>query len=831
MLIRILGRTDSEIRAEAGRNGLRLPPEEWRDLAGRLGRDPTLTEAFLFDVAQSEHCSYKSSRPLLKQYLPPLASHVILGPGEDSGIVDLGIWDGTRWALVVAHESHNHPSQVLPVEGAATGIGGIVRDVYCMGADVIGVLDGLRFGDPEGPNANRVRAIARGVIQGISEYGNALGVPNLGGDVAFHEGFDDNCLVNVVALGVMPLARLIRSRVPEAARREPYVIILVGKPTDDTGLGGASFASQILDEAEVGGNRGAVQIHDPFLKRVLAEATREVLEWRERTGCEIGCKDLGAGGLGGASSELVLAGGFGADIDLSLVPRGIPDLGPHQVLCAETQERFVWAVPEARAPEFCAFFNEAYELGRIYPGAAAKVIGRVIPETIYRCRWEGEVVVDVAGEILENPPALSRPRAARPAPSLAADPPAPPEGAWGAWAVERLSGWDAASRAPVFRFYDQEVRGEALLRPGDADAGVCRPVHGTDLAIAVSLDGNPDYGLLDPYWAAALAVCEAARNVAAVGARPLCLTDCLNFGSPEDPVCLGDFEEALRGMADACRAIGSPERPDEPLPIVSGNVSFYNQSATGRAIPPSPIICCYGMLMDYGHALTHRLKSAGSLLLLTGRRTKAWGRAGKGTSGGRVPRPDLAMEAAEIRAIPSLADQDLLRSCHDVSDGGLLRALWEMLIREEEPVGLGAVVDLRSLRESGIGAAGTVVSGISGSGASAAGASAKEGSAAGASAAETSGAGLQPHELLLSESPGFVLEVAPENEEAVRSSLRQNGIPCTVLGRVVPEPTLSIVDGPARLLDLDLGPALQAWRARLEGITRQSAAPGSEGGR
>lgn len=776
--IRIRGCKDEEIREETARHGLRLPPLEWRDLTDRLGRDPTLPEAFLFDVGLSEHCSYKSSRPLLKRYLPPLASHVVLGPGEDSGIVSLGTWQGEEWVLVVAHESHNHPSQVLPVEGAATGIGGIVRDVYCMGADVVGVLDGLRFGDPEGPNAARVRAIARGVIQGISEYGNALGVPNLGGDVVFHSGFDDNCLVNVVALGVMQRRRIIRSRVPAAASEHPYVLVLVGKPTDDTGLGGAAFASQILDENEVGGNRGAVQIHDPFLKRVLAEATFEALEWIEAESIPVGCKDLGAGGLGGASSELVISGGFGAEIDLSLVPRGLPVMQPHQVLCAETQERYVWAVPEERADSFCDFFNKDYELDRIYPGAAARIIGRVIEEPVYRCLWEGEEVVEVPNEILDTPPVLQRPRSPRPAPAPVADPSRPADGAWAEWAAACLTGWNAASRAPVFRFYDQEVRGEAFVRPGEAGAGIVRPIPGAPLGLAVSLDGNPEYGALDPYWAGALAVLESARNVAATGARPLCLTDCLNFGSPEDPVCLGDFEEALRGMADACQAVGSPERPEEPLPIVSGNVSFYNQSAAGRAIAPSPVVCCYGVLADFGKAVTPRLKRAGNRLLLVGRRERAWGRAGA-EPGGRVPKPDLAAEARTIRVLPGILERGWIRSAQDIADGGLLRALFEMMVGEETPGDLGVEIDLSSLGP------------------------------------------LPEHEILLSESPGFVLEVEPEMEARVRAALEEEAVVAVDLGLVIDRPFLRVGKGEAQLFELASARPHAAWQTRLQGITHR----------
>jgi phosphoribosylformylglycinamidine synthase len=646
------------------------------------------------------------------------------------------------------------------------------------------VLDGLRFGDPDGPNAARVRAIARGVIQGISEYGNALGVPNLGGDCVFHSGFDDNCVVNVVALGVLPVRRIVRSRVPEEARTRPYVLVLVGKPTDDTGLGGASFASVVLDEADAGENRGAVQIHDPFLKRVLVEATHEAIDWLERERIPAGCKDLGAAGLGGASSELVMASGFGAEIDLSLIPTGIPGLAPHQVLCAETQERFVWAVPEENADEFCRFFNRSYELGRIYPGAAARVIGRVVAEPVYRCTWNHEVVVDLPTAILQNPPVLTRPTVPRADAAPVADP-TPPGADRAGWAMARLSSWDAALRAPVYRFYDQEVRGEAFLRPGESDAGVCRPVHGSTLGVAVSVDGNPYYGALDAYGAGALAVLESVRNCVATGARPWALTDCLNFGSPEDPVCLGDFEAALRGMAEACRAVGCPGRPEEPLPLVSGNVSFYNQSATGRAIPPSPIVACFGLLDDYAKAITRRLHAAGNAILLTGCRARAWGAPTDGP-GGRIPEVDLAAQAREIWSVLALAESGLLRGAHDIADGGLLRAAWEMLADEDGPGPWGLELDLSAVPAA---------------------------------------AGMPPHEVALSETPGFLLEVAPGEAAAVLAQLRGAGVEAMAIGSVTPRSRFCLRWEDAVWCDTDPVALHRAWSTRLEAITHTMTPP------
>src|SRR3989442_10352123 len=299
-----------------------------------LGRDPTRVEATLFDTMWSEHCSYKSSRWVLKAHLPTQSPRVILGPGEDAGVVRLGAHEGVEYALVIADESHNHPSQIVPTEGAATGVGGIVRDVACMGAEVIGVMDSLRFGDPDGPRDAQVREVVRGDIDGIWQYGDALGVPNLGGDVFFSSRFDENCLVNVVSLGLVRADRVVRSRVPEAARREPYVLVLIGKPTDETGFGGASFASAVLEE-NAEGQRGHVQVPDPFLKRVLLEANRAVLDWLHGQGVSFGFKDLGAGGIACASSELAAAGGFGMDVDLEPVPAARTRDPPAGIACSD----------------------------------------------------------------------------------------------------------------------------------------------------------------------------------------------------------------------------------------------------------------------------------------------------------------------------------------------------------------------------------------------------------------------------------------------------------------------------------------------------------------
>jgi phosphoribosylformylglycinamidine synthase subunit PurL len=771
--IRLHDASLDEIQASLVRNGIRSDPAEILEVGRGLGRDLTVPEAFLIDVAFSEHCSYKSSRRFLKGLLPPLAPHVILGPGEDAGIVDLGPFGAPGWSLVVAHESHNHPSQLLPVEGAATGIGGIVRDVYCMGADVIGVLDGLRFGDLDGPNGEVARSVARGVVRGIWEYGDALGVPNLGGDLAFDRCYDDNCLVNVVALGIVPTARVIRSRVPDAAKDEPYDIVLVGKPTDRSGLGGASFASKVLDADAADSNLGAVQIHDPFLKRVIVEATKSVWDLLEARGCVAGFKDLGAGGFGGASNELVLAGGFGASIDLDQLPAAEEEPNPAHILVGETQERFVWAIPRRIVPDVLKIYNEDFDLPGIYPGARAAVVGKVIPEQRFEVTWRGEKVVDMPCTVLSETPVLERPTRPRPVGNDIGALQEPRD--WGVF-LERFVRHPAlCSRAHVYRHYDAEVRGEALIRPGEADAGVCRPVPGSRIGIAVSLDGNGRWCDLDPYHGAVATVLESVRNVVAIGARPLALTDCMNFGSPEEPECLWEFEQCMLGMRDACVRLGLPADPAHALPIVSGNVSFYNQSASGKRIRPTPILACFGAIADWTRALRRRLLRPGNPVYLVASLERAWGGSPALDILGGIgapPRPDIAAERERIYGVLEACEAGLVRSCHDFAEGGILMAAIEMLMHEECPTGLGLDLDLSILT-------------------------------------------LPPMEALLSESGGFLVEVDPEREGDFTGMLRARGVPSPRVGTVLDRPGFAVRAGDRLLFDQAVQPLSAAWSKHL----------------
>ena len=378
-LAEIKGMNDKELLDFMRENAISLKINEARRVVELIGRNPTLTELHIFNIQWSEHSSYKSSRPILKT-LPTKAPNVILGPVEDSGIVELGKIKGEKYGIVVSHESHNHPSQVVPYEGAATGIGGIIRDVLCMGARVIATADPLRFGNPSKKNKNHVKYIANEVINGIAGYSNAVGIPNLAGDVYFNESFDENCLVNVVCLGILKEKDIIHSYAPKNA--DGYDIIIVGKPTDNSGFGGAAFASLILDEEAKESNRGAVQVPDPFLKNVLIRASYEVFREAKKQKIKVGFKDLGAGGIMCASSELCADSGYGAEIDLDKVHTSmiIPDF---MIAVSETQERFAWISPKKFTPDILKIYNEDFDLGNVAEGARASVIGKVTKKKDY----------------------------------------------------------------------------------------------------------------------------------------------------------------------------------------------------------------------------------------------------------------------------------------------------------------------------------------------------------------------------------------------------------------------------------------------------------------
>jgi phosphoribosylformylglycinamidine synthase II len=665
-------RPDRILRSGVARPNVALRADEIERIVEQLGREPTDVELYAFDAQWSEHCSYKSSRRFLSR-LPSTGPDVVVGPGEDAGIVRLGEHAGVSYAIVVAHESHNHPSQVVPFEGAATGIGGVVRDVLCMGAHVIGVADPLRFGRTEDLDAHQ-RYVARSVVDGIGAYGNAIGVPNVAGDVYFESGFDDNCLVNVVALGVLKESDIVHSAAPRGA--DGWDLVLVGKATDESGFGGASFSSVTLDEDDEEANKGAVQVPDPFLKNVLMRASYRVFELLRERGIVAACKDLGAGGLMGCSAELASAGGFGAQIDLDRVNVAVDGLPPYVIAIGEAQERLLWALPHAATAEVLRIYNEEFSLPQLSHNARASIVGRITAEKRY-------VDIDMlAGKIADDLPYIEciRHQPAR------ADLPAVE--------VERvfakiLAHRDVCSREPLYRRYDWVVRGTTVLPRGAADAGVLAPVPGSRLGVALAVAGNPRYGAIDAGYAAESAVLEAARRVIAVGARPVALTDCLNFGNPRDPEQYGTLASAVDGLARAARELG--------LPFVSGNVSLYNESAAGSAVPASAIVSCIGTIDDVGATILPGLKRSGSALLWVGSRELAAGGSVLADILGvtsNLPEISYDAERSAIAIVQRAISSGVLLSCRSIGDGGMLTALARLAF-DARAVGreLGAELD------------------------------------------------------------------------------------------------------------------------------------------
>jgi phosphoribosylformylglycinamidine synthase subunit PurL len=651
------------VNGAPGTPAVALRDDELQRIVERLGREPTTVELHAFDAQWSEHCSYKSSRQHLKR-LPVSGAAVVLGPGEDAGALHLGVHDGESYSVVVAHESHNHPSQIVPFEGAATGVGGIVRDVLCMGAEVIAVADPLRFGRVE--RDGHPRQVARGVVDGIGGYGNPIGVPNLAGDVYYDRGFDENALVNVVALGIVKEDDLIHSYVPKGA--EGWAIVLVGKATDASGFGGASFSSLTLDALEVEQNKGAVQVPDPFLKVVLMRASYRVFELLRERNVKAAFKDLGAGGIVGCSAEVTSQGGYGAQIDLDAVNVAVEGMPPEVIAVGETQERLLWVLPPEIAVEVVRVYNELFTLPEVAYNARATVIGHVTAEPRYVLRHRGATVMDVESEFLtgaihDDLPYTEVIRHDGPRTEL---PAVDVEALFPRVLVHR----DVASREPIYRRYDAVVRGCTVLPRGAADAGVLAPIAGSRLGVALAVAGNPRYGRIDPGYAAEQAVLEAMRCVVAVGARPIGLTDCLNFGNPRKPDQLGEFVAAVDGLARAAIALD--------LPFVSGNVSLFNESAAGRAVPASAIVACVGAIDDVAKVVTPGLKASGSALLWIGSRELVVGGSVLGEllgADGALPAISYEGERAASGIVHEAAERGLVRSCRAIGNGGMLTAL------------------------------------------------------------------------------------------------------------------------------------------------------------
>ncbi len=642
------------------------------------GREPTDVELAGLAQSWSEHCSYKSSRPFLRAAFSRLRPRPrVLGTG-DAGVMRFE--DGYAYALRI--ESHNHPSAVEPYGGAATGIGGILRDVLAVGAKPIGLADPLFFGPLDLPEDQRPRGVksprylANGVIAGIRDYGNRVGVPTVSGGIYFDPAYVVNPLVNVGCLGFLPRKRLL----PNRARAVGNRLVLVGGLTGRDGIGGVAFASQEITDRSESESRGAVQLGNPIMKEPLIHACLESFD----RGLVAGLKDLGGGGVASAFGELVHAGGFGARIELARVPLREPDLRPWEVWVSESQERMVLDVRPRDLEELLSIFQR-YDV-------PATAIGSVAPPPFETVEWNGRPVAHLRVGFRVDPPPLHRPTRARRAAGGAA--PTVPSDDLGRLFTEMVLAPDSVSREPVVRVYDHEVQGRTTVRPlhgavgspSHGDAAVLQPRPESWTALAVTTATQPWVCAADPARGGEAVVEEAARNLYAVGARPDAFTDCLNFGNPEDPRVLGDFAAVTRGLSRAAAALG--------FAVPSGNVSFYN-GGLGAEIPPTPVLMATGLLRDLRHAVTSDLKEAGNALYLLGRTApelggSLWARR-RGALGLRVPAPDPRALRRLGEALVRAAEHGWVRSAHDVSDGGLAVTLAEMAFGGR----LGVDVDLQ----------------------------------------------------------------------------------------------------------------------------------------
>jgi phosphoribosylformylglycinamidine synthase len=651
-----------------------LTADEYARIEAALGgRAPTIEELGVFSVMWSEHCSYKSSRAHLRT-LPTTGPRVLQGPGENAGALDVG--DGL--AVVFKIESHNHPSFVEPFQGAATGVGGILRDIFTMGARPIASLNSLRFGAVDHP---RTPYLVRGVVGGIGHYGNCIGVPTVGGEVYFDPGYDHNILVNAFTLGVVPSTRLFRA----AAEGAGNPVMYVGSKTGRDGIHGASLLASAEFGAESESKRPTVQVGDPFTEKLLLEACLELMS-PALSDHLVGIQDMGAAGLTSSSVEMAARGGSGIDLDLSRVPLREEGMTPYEILLSESQERMLLVVRRGSEDAVAAVFAR-WDLD-------AAVIGHVTDSGRLRATWRGDTVIDApiapltSGAPIYYRPAVE-PAATEDVPRLVMrELPEPRD--YDQVLLQLLESPNLASRRWIYRQYDTYVGGNSVVRPG-SDAAVVR-LPGTQKAVAMTVDCNSRHCLIDPYVGTVSAVAEAARNLAASGAEPIGVTNCLNFGSPEKPEVMWQFQQAIAGLRDACLAFGTP--------VVSGNVSFYNETE-GRSIPPTPVIGMVGLLEDAALHVTQWFKAEGDAVVLLGRNREELGGSEylaviHHQVRGALPWIDLDIERRLIHVVLAAARDGLLRSAHDVSEGGLAVALAECCISSETGTALGARIDLES---------------------------------------------------------------------------------------------------------------------------------------
>jgi phosphoribosylformylglycinamidine synthase len=645
-----------------------LKDDEYATILQRLNREPTPVELGVFSVMWSEHCSYKSSKIHLSKF-PTTGPKVICGPGENAGVIDIGPNEqGVRQACVFKMESHNHPSYIEPFQGAATGVGGIMRDVFTMGARPIALLNALRFGDPSHP---KTRRLVEGVVAGIGGYGNCVGVPTVAGETNFHRGYNGNILVNAMCVGLADADKIFYSAAPSAG----LPVVYFGSKTGRDGIHGATMASAEFD-ADSEEKRPTVQVGDPFAEKLLIEATLELMA----SGAVAAIQDMGAAGLTSSTVEMAGKGGVGIALDLDAVPQREEGMTAYEMMLSESQERMLAILKPGREPDGERIFKKW--------GLDAATIGWTTDTGRMVLTHKGEVVADLPlAPLFDDAPLYDRPHTPTPpAPRLQpGEVPAPAD--YGAALKSLMACPDMASKRWLWEQYDRHVMADTLADSATAaDAGIVR-VHGTRKALAVTSDCTPRYVFADPYEGGKQAVAEAWRNLTAVGADPIAITDNLNFGNPERPEIMGQIVGAIAGMAEACRALD--------FPVVSGNVSLYNET-NGVAIPPTPTVGAVGLLPDYDKRAGFGGMQAGDVLLLVGETRGALGaslylRELHAREDGAPPPVDLALERRTGDFVRGLIRAGAATQVHDLSDGGLLCAAAEMALASD--VGLTLTLD------------------------------------------------------------------------------------------------------------------------------------------
>jgi len=729
-----------------------ITPDEFQRIRRILGgRDPNLTELGIFSVMWSEHCSYKSSRIHLRK-LPTDSPRVLVGPGENAGIIDIG--DG--WAIAFKIESHNHPSFIEPFQGAATGVGGILRDIFTMGARPIAVLDALRFGPvDDSPAGARNRRILQGVVGGISHYGNCFGVPTVGGECVFDPSYSGNPLVNVFALGVFRHGDVFYGRATGAGNP----VIYVGARTGRDGVHGATMASAEFTE-ESKQKRPNVQVGDPFMEKLLLEACLEAM----KTGAIVGIQDMGAAGLTCSTCEMGSRAGTGIEIDLMHVPQRETGMSPYEIMLSESQERMLLVAAKGREEEVFSVFRKW--------GLEAVTIGRVTDDGILRVRDHGEIVAEIPNRPLaDEAPLYDRPHGVAPYRTAPLDGPELPASPDLPAALERLiSSPDLCSKRWIWEQYDYMVRTNTLQGPG-GDAAVVR-IKDTDTSVAMSLDGNGRYCMLDPRQGARLMVAECCRNLSAVGALPVAATNNLNFGNPERPEIMAQLVEAIEGMGEACRFFETP--------ITGGNVSLYNETL-GEPIHPTPVIGIVG-LMKTASPVGIAFRHPGRAVVLLGGfgscdhrafGSTQYARVILGATWGLPPALDMDLEKRVHAAIREVVASGLAESSHDLSDGGLAVALAECCFSDSD---VGAAVDV--------------------------------------------GSGLRPEYALFHEGPSRVL-VSTSRPEAVAEIARRHGVEAPVIGQTC-ESVLTISWRGATLVEAGVVALRRRWERALPDLIEGS---------